>query len=164
MGLMTYCGVLTELLVPNFQKLFLFSPAHPGNTFCITNALSRSHLCTFNTGTHAFLQNTPTLCVCIRLSNRAMQTVSSTTRESDRGRQPLPRALWLRKQLSASYIIWCYLEPFRPRVKTLLSETQRWVAQIESVTELGNSGGAHGADGLNRNACVSYTDEPIMEL
>lgn len=160
-----HCDVLTELLVPNLQKLFLFSPAHPGNTFCITIALSRSHLCTFNTGTHAFLQNTQhCVCVCIRLSNRAMQTVSSTTTESDRGRQLLPRALWLRKQLSASYIIWCCLELFRPRVKTLLSETQRWVAQIESVTKLVKSGGARGADGLNRNACVSYTDEPIMEL
>lgn len=80
----TYCGVLTELLVPNLQKLFLFSPAHPENTFCITIALSRSHLCTFNTGTHAFLQNTPTLRVCVsvcqteqcRLSAQQQQKVT----------------------------------------------------------------------------------------
>lgn len=124
-------------------------------------------ICAHLTQGHMLSCKTPNIvcvCVCIRLSNRAMQTVSSTTTESDRGRQLLPQALWLRKQLSASYIIWCCLELFRPRVKTLLSETQRWVAQIEGVTKLVKSGGARGADGLNRNACVSYTDEPIMEL
>lgn len=65
MGLMTYCGVLTELLVPNLQKLFLCFHLHILEILSASPMHCHAVSCAHLTQGHMLSCKTPQHCVCV---------------------------------------------------------------------------------------------------